>query len=156
MGLAIRGWCGGGRGWVHRGVAGGVGSEGRPRGAWFRPARAGMSLHTGSGSWGGAEVRFTVGWHAFCGHFFLEVWTPESEAADPENGLPADVYSSYRDGALWGLVRGRSRRQEGGLSLEELTAKLVALGVALPVGLLGELEVDMRSEVGACRSAARV
>ena len=115
-----------------------------------------MSLHTGSGSWGGAEVRFTVGWHAFCGHFFLEVWTPESEAADPENGLPADVYSSYRDGALWGLVRGRSRRQEGGLSLEELTAKLVALGVALPVGLLGELEVDMRSEVGACRSAARV
>lgn len=78
-----------------------------------------------------------------CGHFFLEVWTPEHGAADPENILPVDVYSSYRDEALWGRVRGRSRRQEGGLSLKELTARLVALGVVLPEGLLGELEVDM-------------
>lgn len=100
---------------------------------------AGMSRHmhvTPSG------LRIVAGWDRPLGHHFLEVY--DDRVTPGEEGHV--VYHTMHDVSL--MDRGRPRHLFGGLSLEELDAKLAEHSLTLPAAMRAQLEADARVNAG--------
>ena len=118
----------------------GVGSDRRPPGARFRPARAGMTQHRMMGKIGELDVQVMAGWDRPLQHFFLDVVDPATE--EDEDGEVPMIYSSMYDPRLVVAGRGSLERPFAGLGFEELKARLSELCLDVPGALLEVLAAD--------------
>lgn len=87
-------------------------------------------------------LRIVAGWDRPLGHHFLEVY---DDRVNPEEEGHV-VYHTMHDLTL--MDRARPRPLFGGLSLEELDAKLAALSLTLPDAMRAQLEADARLNAG--------
>ncbi len=90
---------------------------------------------------GGVRVVVDAGWDRPLGYHYLNVERLDVDR-EAEERL---VYASLYDAALFDQGRGRLR---GGMTVEELEAKLESLQVTVPPGFLEALREDQRLNVG--------
>ena len=122
----------------------GVGSDRRPLGAWFRPARAGMTQHRMMGKIGELDVQVMAGWDRPLQHFFLDVIDPSAEK-DEDKKVPM-IYSSMYDRRPVVAGRGSLERPFAGLGFGELKERMSELCLDVPGTLLGVLASDCGTE----------
>lgn len=102
----------------------------------------GMSKHFFRGVMaGGVRVLVDAGWDRPLGYHYLNVERLDV-GMESEERL---VYASLYDPELFGRERGQLR---GGMSVAEVEAKLAALGVVVPAGMVEALREDQRLNVG--------